>query len=70
MAAFLGYALCGLFAGGAFKIFRPGPGFYLRPPLEIFNHIPLFVDAIAGIELRRPPLPVFDFGNNLGGCPS
>ena len=28
---------------------------------EIFDHIALFIDAIAGIYLRCPALPVFDF---------
>ena len=51
MAAFLSDALCGLLARGAFKILGFGFGLYLRPVLEIPDHMPLFVDAIAGVKL-------------------
>ena len=57
--------MCGLFSRGAFKVLGLGLGFYLFSPLKVFDHIPLFVDAIAGIHLRSPALFVFDFGNDF-----
>ena len=65
MAAFLRDTLRGFFARGAFKVLCLGPGFYPFPPQKILDHISLFIDAITGIYLRSPALPVFDFSNDF-----
>lgn len=65
MAALLRDTLRGFFARGALKVFRFRLGLHPFPPLEILDHISLFIDAIACVHLRCPALPVFDFRHDL-----
>ena len=65
MAALLRDTLRGFFARGVLKVFRFRLGLHPFPPLEILDHISLFIDAIACVHLRCPALPVFDFRHYL-----
>ena len=65
MAALLRDTLRGLFARGIFKVFRFWFWLHLFTPLKILDHISLLIDAVTGVLLRCPTLPMFDFRHYL-----
>ena len=51
MGTLLSNAHSRFFSSGVFKVFRFGLGLHLFPPLEILDHMTLFIDAIVGVHL-------------------